>query len=540
MISTTPPIAPPSSVSRVEPTASSASRLARLIATRTISAREVVEAHIQRIEAVQPWLNAVVVPLFDQARRAADSADAAIGAGRELGPLHGVPITIKEHMAVAGTVATLGTVSRRGVRADADGPLVARLERAGAIVLGKTNVAQLLAYPEADNPLYGRTNNPWSRERTPGGSSGGEAAIIAVGGSALGIGTDLGGSIRDPAHFCGIHGFKPTTGRLSTLDSLYSRLLAGPQAILPQPGPMARTVADLSLAMQVLAAPGQEQFDTRVAPVAWRDPGDVVIANLRVAVYTDDGCFPVSPAIRRCVGEAAEALRARGVRVLPWRPPGVERAMHLFLAILTSDGADRYRQALADGRPDRRISLLLRAAGMAGPLRLLATRALCWTGQDRMARVLSSMGPRSAQEYFALVQELNEYRSMFTRSLSAGGYDAILCPPCGLPALRHGDSAMSPDFESYARLFNVLGWPAGVVAATRVRPDEESERIVGRDPADRCARSVEHGSTGLPVGVQMASRPFREDIALALMAALEAHSPAMTIIRSVLLASLYR
>lgn len=160
---------------------------------------------------------------------------------------------------------------------------------------------------------------------------------------------------------------------------------------------------------------------------------------------------------------------------------------------------------------------------MAGPLRWLAARALRSTGRDRLARVLSSMGRRSAREYFLLVQELNEYRSMFLGSLRAGGYDAILCPPCGLPALRHGASVELPDFESYARLFNTLGLPAGVVAASRVRRDEESDRVVGRDPADRCARDVERGSAGLPVGVQVASHPFCEDIALALMATLEEH-----------------
>lgn len=167
-----------------DPTASSARELAHLIATRTLSARQVVEAHIVRCEAVQPQLNAVVVPRYDQARAEADAADAAVRAGRTLGPLHGVPITLKEHLAMAGTPATMGVASRGESRARADGPLVARLRRAGAIVVGKTNVAQLLAYPESDNPLYGRANNPWSHERTPGGSSGGEAAIIAAGGSA--------------------------------------------------------------------------------------------------------------------------------------------------------------------------------------------------------------------------------------------------------------------------------------------------------------------------------------------------------------------
>src|SRR5262249_49918030 len=198
--------------------------------------------------------------LYDQARAEARAADEQHARGEPLGPLHGVPITIKEQFMLKDTPSTWGLPSQANWRAEADGPLVARLREAGGIVLGKTNIPQLLYYNEADNPVYGRCNNPWDPERTPGGSSGGEAAIVSAGGSALGIGGDLGGSLRVPAHFCGICTLKPTSLRLTNLDNPPHLGAHGQEAIINQDGVLARSVADLALGMRILAAPGQELF----------------------------------------------------------------------------------------------------------------------------------------------------------------------------------------------------------------------------------------------------------------------------------------
>jgi fatty acid amide hydrolase len=187
----------------------SAGKLAALIARGEVSAVEAVEAHIQRIEQVNPKLNAVVVKRYDAARAEAHQADERRARGEPSLPLQGVPITIKEALDLEGTPSTFGSPSRANVLATQDDTYVARLRQAGAIILGKTNVAQILFYYESDNPLYGRTNNPWNLERTPGGSSGGEAAIIASGGAPLGLGTDIGGSLRVPATLCGIASIKP-------------------------------------------------------------------------------------------------------------------------------------------------------------------------------------------------------------------------------------------------------------------------------------------------------------------------------------------
>ncbi len=228
----------------------SASALAAAIARGEVSAVEAVEASIARIEAVNGKLNAVVVKRYDAARAEARAADERRARGEALGPLHGVPITVKECFDLVGTPATYGLPSRAQTLATEDDPYIQRLRAAGAIIVGKTNVPQLLLYIESDNPLYGRTNNPWNLERTPGGSSGGQAAIIAAGGSPLGLGSDIGGSIRVPSAFCGVVGMKPTAGRIPDLISFGVPL--GQRAIVSQVGPLARTVDDVALALAIL------------------------------------------------------------------------------------------------------------------------------------------------------------------------------------------------------------------------------------------------------------------------------------------------
>lgn len=505
----------------VEITSLGAGEIADKIIAGEFTARDAVEAHIQRIEAVHPKLNAVVVPLFDQARAEAVSADNARRQGKPVGPLHGVPITIKESFDVAGTAATMGLSERTGHKATEDAPLVARLRRAGAIILGKSNVPQLLMAAESDNPVYGRTNNPWNPERAPGGSSGGCAAIIAAGGSALGMGSDIGGSIRNPAHACGIHGFKPTSGRLTMLG--HAEIFPGQEAILCQPGPLARNVADLVLAMKVLAAPGQEDFDPSIAPVPVGDPAAIKSNNLRVAIYIDNGLMKAAPALRRAVGEAANALRERGVVVEEWTPPDVSEAWQIYLGLLFGDGGVSTRRLLGRSKRDWRINRIVRTAALPRGLISASYWPLKLAGQVRTANAARSLGAVSTDSYWQLAFKRKQYRARFLAELNTNRFDAIICPPDALPALRHGSSFYLSDALSYANLYNLLGMPAGVVAATRVQAGEESDRAPGIDIVELNARKVEAGSAGLPVGVQVAARPWREDIVLALMAMLEEH-----------------
>jgi fatty acid amide hydrolase len=383
-------------------------------------------------------------------------------------------------------------------------------------------VPQLLLYNESDNPVYGRTNNPFHPARSSGGSSGGEAAIIAAHGSPLGLGSDIGGSLRAPAHACGIAALKPTTGRLTNEDARAAGFAGGQIAVVSQPGPIARTVADLALAMRVLAAPGQERLDPGIAPVPWREPDAVDVAALRIAYYEDDGFFPATPALRRAVREAVAALAKRGAHVERFTPPDVAGAMHLYLRLLSADGAASAKRRLGTSAVDVRIKGLLQIVALPNAARPFAAGLLARLGQRRLAGQIRAIRRSSIDEYWSLVEAQSDYRRRFVAELDRGEFDAIVCPPLALPALTHGSAYYLTMAASYSMLYNLLGMPAGVVPFTRVQPGEDKPDGSSRDLVENTARSVQRGSAGLPVGVQVVARHWREDVALAVMAALEA------------------
>lgn len=500
------------------PTQLSASALAERIAARDLSAADAVEAYIARIEQVNAKLNAVVVKRYDAARAEAKAADRRQRAGEPLGPLHGVPITVKDSLDVVGLPSTFGLGSRAHALASADEMHVARLRRAGAIVLGKTNVAQLLLYFETDNPVYGRSNNPWDVERTPGGSSGGEAAIIAAGGSALGIGTDLGGSIRVPAAFCGLAALKPTAGRLP--DRSRFSVPIGQQAITSQIGLMARTVRDVALALDV-ANGGR----TPEPPgLALGDSKSVTLAQLRVGFFVDDAIFPASPAAQRAVREAATHLAARGAHVTEWAPYTLTEPFELFFSIVGADGMRGMKRILGRDKRDPRIADLFAGASApraSGPLIRALLRLM---RRPSIAAIARNYGHRTTDEYWRLVERQLDYQNAFAQALdtaTGGPLDVILCPASPLPAFRHGAAKELATSGAYTLLCNVLGYPAGVVTVTRVQAGEDEGRAPSRDRMMEAARAAELGSAGLPVGVQVIARPWREHVALAVMAAIE-------------------
>jgi len=498
-----------------------AADLASLIRSGEVSAAEVVEAHIARIEAVDPALNAVVVRRFDEARVEAAEADAARAEGRPLGPLHGVPITLKEQFLLEGTPTTFGFEWRRDHRADHTGPLGKALQAAGAIVLGKTNVSQTLAFHEADNPLYGLTRSPWDPARTPGGSSGGEAAIIAAGGSPLGLAGDLGGSIRIPAHFSGIAGLKPTTGRLTNLDVPVD--IANPPYQLPAvPGPLARDIADLHLAMSVLAPASVGSADT--SPEAPSYPADLPgVRGLRVAVQLDDSFFRSAPAVRRALREAAADLAAAGATIVAFEPPPLADAPRLFLGIMAADGGAWLRASFHGDVADRRAAGLLQAAGLPNAVRPLIAAGMRLGGQRHMAFTIAAARQSRGAALERVEADVAAYRAAYAHAMDVAGTDLVLSPPHALPALRHGASEHLhiANAAAYSVLYNVLGLPAGVVPVTTVGDGEESDRPASRDNVERAALETERGSAGLPVGVQVAARAWREDLVLTAMSAIE-------------------
>ena len=304
-----------------------ASWLARAIAAKKLSSVEGVRAHLEHIHTVNPRLNAVVFATAESALREARNADRRNTGRTILGPLHGVPFTAKDIFNTAGLPTTAGLRMMRSNIPDHDATVVARMRRAGAILIGKTNCPPGGAGVESWKSIHGGTRNPYDVKRTPGGSSSGEAAIIAAGGSPIGLGSDSGGSIRMPAAYCGIAGLKPTNGLVPSTGAY--GLPGGLSDPRSQVGPMARYVADLKVALRVIAGP--DGFDSGVVPVPARRRTPV-LDGLRVAWYADDGMARPTPAVAAAVKAAARALAAAGCSVTEARPPSLPEAYQVTLA----------------------------------------------------------------------------------------------------------------------------------------------------------------------------------------------------------------
>ncbi len=447
-----------------ELTHASATRLAGAIRAGEVSSRQVVEAHLERIRAVNPELNAVVRLAEERALQEAKRADESLARGEAAGPLHGVPVTIKDSFDTEGIVSSAGTSGRADFVPAEDATVVARLRAAGAIVLGKTNTPELTLSFVTDNALFGRTNNPYDIGRSPGGSSGGAAAIIAAGGSPLDLGSDTAGSIRVPAHFCGIAGLKPTAGRVPRTGHIIP--FGGPLDGLTQIGPMARFVEDLALVLPLLCGP--DWRDPSIVPMPLGNASSVRADAMRVAFYTDNGICPVTPDTQSAVQRAARALSDLGAVVSEDRPEVIAESDRLLVEIFRADGGAWIRR-------------LLERAGTTQVYSFLE-----WVHEGDSAEA-----PTPA-EFSRRLEQWDAFRSRMLAFME--GFDAVLAPVNAAPAHEHGQ--MHRAAFSYTMAYNQTGWPVVVVRAGQSRE-------------------------GLPIGVQVVARPWREDVALALAAHLE-------------------
>jgi fatty acid amide hydrolase len=495
----------------------SAVDLKKHLEAKKISSREIVDALIARREAVDGEIRAFVLTFDAAARKRADEADAARARGESWGLLHGLPVTIKENIDVAGTDSTMGLKNRQSQPAKSDAVTVKLLKDAGAIVIGKTNVPQLLLAQEAENEIWGITHNPWNTARSPGGSSGGEAAALASGTSVLGIGTDIGGSIRIPAHFCGIHGLKPTVDRWSNRGSATG--IAGQEMVRSQMGPMARHARDLALLMQAVDLQKAAQLDPAVPPWLIPDLASVDLRGMRVGVTLDDGYLTPNVAIQRAVKLAADALKSAGATIVDYQPPGPD-LLFTWLAGISSDGGTTLRNMLAGEMPARQLQPSVKAALLPGPIRALLAAFYDGRGEKRMARLLRSLGQKPVADLWALTNQRTLLRRAEIDAWSAQQLDLVLCPPHTMPAMPIGTSGDLTMTLSYAFRYVMLNFPAGVAPVTRVLEGE----TVRANPADlverRCAAAELHAD-GMPVGVQVVAPPYREERVLAAMAAIE-------------------
>jgi fatty acid amide hydrolase len=497
----------------------SARALQAELSTGQLSSEELVGALNARTAAVDPTIRAFVHRFDEAALTEARRLDEERRQGKVRGPLHGIPLSVKENIATAGQPQTLGIRSRLGTLAPEDAVVVKVLREAGAIVMGKTNVPLLLLSFETHNEIYGTTHNPWQLDRVPGGSSGGEAAAIASGQVPLGIGTDIGGSIRIPAAFCGLPGLKTTVGRWSVWGS--GTGIPGQEIIRAVMGPMARTVDDLTLLMQVVSGEAQRRFDAQIPPVAPPDPAAVSLRGLRVGVFEDDGVINPVASVRRAVAQAAEVLREAGAIVVPFVPPNGAELVDLYFSALSSDGARTIFGGMGDQGPTPQLKTLAQLAQMPSPLRAIVAAVMRARGETRVSRQIEAFGEKRVAELWALTARRTALQRAELRAWEAAGIDVLIGPPSVTPAALHNETH---DFSLGAwptMRWNLLDFAAGVVPTGRVRP-AEAEVSPSGDRLDRKAALFAQGSAGLPTGAQIIAAPWREDRVLAVMGAIEA------------------
>jgi fatty acid amide hydrolase 2 len=459
----------------------SATELGRRIRQREVSSGDVVEAHLRRLRAVNPVLRAVVESRERLAREEARAADARIAAGdtASLPPLFGVPVTVKESFALAGFRQTSGLPSRRSYVADRDATSVARLRAAGAVVLGTTNVSELCMWMESVNRVYGRTHNPYDPTRIVGGSSGGEGAIVGSGASPLGIGSDVGGSIRMPAFFNGVFGHKPSPGLVPNTGQYPAG--HGPVLRMLGTGPIARRAEDLVTALNVFAGPDGLDEACVAQPIG--DPYAVDLARIRVTSVPHDGLHTVEGPLVLAQERAAEALASAGARVDTKVFTGFKEAVSLWAAVLELSDGPTFRELLEDGVP---LSLPVELA-----------RTLVGRGEHTLPAValgmlegLSPYLPGKAK----FLRRVEEMKHEVHGHLGRDGI--ILYPSYPRVAPKHRAPMLAPIAWVYTALFNVLECPVTQVP-------------LGLD------------ARGLPLGVQVVAAPGNDHLCLAVALELE-------------------
>jgi fatty acid amide hydrolase len=455
--------------------------IAAAVAAGRLRAVDVLAAARRRHEATDARLNALVQPRFAESAAEAAGVDERPG-----GLLAGVPVSVKECFPVRGLRTPLGIRSRFALIDAADAAIVTRLRGAGAVIVGKANVPQAMYLHETDNPVFGRTNHQLAAERGPGGSSGGDAALVAAGVVPLGVGNDLAGSLRQPAHVCGIAAIMPRSAVLGEGGAIDT--LPGLRATRPRAGFLARSVADLVLGCEAVN-------------VVARSPRPV----RRIGWWDAAGPIPASAAIRRGVAEAVGRLTAAGVEAVALDGGLAEAAAWLHLGILSADGGRDIRRLFAGERPLRNVGRLLRLAGMPRWLRPAVAGIARLTGRRLEADGLLATGPRDEAGLAALLEARATLAARLTEAVA--GCDAVVCPVSALPALRHGTAARLVLAAAPCFLANLFDLAAGAVPVTTVRPDEGAGRAASWDPVLRAAAATDRGSRGLPVGVQVIAPP---------------------------------
>ena len=442
------------------------------IRRKEISPLEILDAHLRRIDIAQPRLNPFAHVDVENATRQAREAEAAVMRGEHLGPLHGVPVTVKSCMDVTAWPCAAGSVLRKEYRPCQDAPLVARLKSAGAVLLGNTNTPENLMAYETNNLLTGRTSNPWDLSRTSGGSSGGEAAAIASGCSVGGVGSDGGGSVRVPAHFCGICALKPTPGRVPSTGHFPPSSGAFPW--LGVVGPMARTIADVRTIFEAIC--GSDSGDSLSAPKSAKRPAESKLQATRIGILDSPALGTATPETIAAVDRAASYLAAKNFQVEHRHLDGLEQALELWWFFFGTVVGHLFRRNISKAE-EKHLSPMF-----------------CEYLQEATPQT-----PLTLDNFIFTCSERDLLRARLIDRMSAT--PILLSPVCLAPAFPHGHGTWKPgtgyrDTMRHAQWINLAGFPAATVPVALT-------------------------ADGLPIGVQVIGRPYEDELVLAVAEAIE-------------------
>lgn len=439
------------------------------------------------------------------------------------GLLYGIPISIKDNLDYEGYDSTCGVLTKLDDPAVKDSVLVSVLKKQGAIPFIKTNIPQGLLNYECSNPIYGRTVNPCNVEKTCGGSSGGEGALIAGGGSILGLGSDLGGSVRIPAAFCGICGLKPTNNRIS-LHGLSSCVKGGKTA-LSSVGPMARDVESLALCMRALLCPDMFTLDPTVPPIPFNQQVYESSEPLRIGYYESDGYFRPSPSMSRALLETKELLEKAGHTLIPFNLPRIFTAFHEFVVRgNVADGCATLLKHFEEGPVDPCMQHQAIHWGFPKFVKKMFSLLLRPVYPRMAAIVHATCGVSSPAALWKQHQEVEDYIRETIAEWRKLELDVLLCPMLG-PAYNFNYTGKLFTALSCTALYNVLNFPAGVVTVTEVTAEDEDQlkhyRGYFGDAGDKTFVEAIRGGVGLPIAVQCVALPWQEEMCLRLMREVE-------------------
>ena len=503
----------------------SAVQLVEKLRSSELSSRAVLLAFIRQTLRVHNRCNILSEPNFINALQHSATLDALQKQkSSTLGPLHGLPISLKDSVGVRGLDCTLG-LTRYADQPWSDDCLIVRILRAkGAQLFVKTNIPQTLISFECCNPLFGVSTHLQSAQHTCGGSSGGEAALLAGGGSVLGIGTDIGGSVRIPAHFSGNYALKCTSKRLSTQG--FRAAVPGQEAIPGVAGPMAMCVDDLVLLLRELLVEEAWRSDSELVPLPFDEAAVNKTGPLRVGWYIDDGFVPPSPACARAVSETVAALEAAGHTCVPFVPPRVTDCIALYYSLMSADGARTMTDQLAGEQWEGYVKSLVTAVRIPGVVKDIVAAVLRRFVHDpTAAQIFAAARVRSVNETWKLQAARKAYKAEFFAAFQQQQLDVIVCPAHVLPAVKHGQYQAVSFTCSFTMLYNVLDAPAGVCPVTTVRSTDTytSQHPPPTNLLDKAARKCYDPteSAGLPVGVQIAGAPYQDELVLRAMKEIE-------------------